>query len=685
MPHRGLKYSARKMLECSPEELKQMLSGEFTLVFDDGELEVNCRSTYFSSFAWEFHRLWPETPMLKKHHITDFVGAGSLTSRTHITLLENVAWSAFDAYKGIKGGPDTDMLARKIYQITNKLYNGLILEIEEHVVTLDILDFIEIIEHPEVKEAMADPQPTQEYIEKSYRVLTKALKNTPELEHNNLSKAVRAGLVREGQTLQSLGPRGFITDIDSNYFKFPILRGFTQGMRGFGDALVESRSAAKSIVTNQSLLQQAEYFARRLQILCQVVETLHEGDCGSDHYLKWRIRDKDLDEEGKVVRPSDLDTFHGKYYKDEITGELKMISPKDKHLIGKILNIRSPIAGCNHPNPNGICQVCFGELGLNVPKRTNLGHLCASTMTQQSNQNLLSTKHYLDGASLTAAIKIPPEYTNYLSVSNSGKGYLLKNTLKDKEVYIILPPQYVPGLVDIANVEDVNELGLSHVSEIPAFGIRIIDKNGVENSLQLNVAVDRRKASLTHAALSHIRKMGWSFDEKGNYIVSMKGWDYSRALMKLPQRQYNMSDHAQAISVAIESNQEKLKERDGSHSPEDILIELSDLVNSKLKVNIALLEVILLASLIKSKQQDNYYIPKNYSTKELTVARDTIANRSLSGTCAYDAMAQRLMHPSSLFHDHRPELLMDVFIKPEETINDPYRFSKIFDDDLIAR
>lgn len=165
----------------------------------------------------------------------------------------------------------------------------------------------------------------------------------------------------------------------------------------------------------------------------------------------------------------------------------------------------------------------------------------------------------------------------------------------------------------------------------------------------------------------------------------MKGWDYSRALMKLPQRQYNMSDHAQAISVAIESNQEKLKERDGSHSPEDILIELSDLVNSKLKVNIALLEVILLASLIKSKQQDNYYIPKNYSTKELTVARDTIANRSLSGTCAYDAMAQRLMHPSSLFHDHRPELLMDVFIKPEETINDPYRFSKIFDDDLIAR
>ena len=181
MSHRGLKYSARKMLECSPEELKQMLSGEFTLVFDDGELEVNCRSTYFSSFAWEFHRLWPETPMLKKHHIADFVGAGSLTSRTHITLLENVAWSAFDAYKGIKGGPDTDMLARKIYQITNKLYNNLILEIEEHVVTLDILDFIEIIEHPEVKEAMADPQPTQKYIEKSYGALTKALKNAPKL------------------------------------------------------------------------------------------------------------------------------------------------------------------------------------------------------------------------------------------------------------------------------------------------------------------------------------------------------------------------------------------------------------------------------------------------------------------------------------------------------------------------
>ncbi len=680
MLNRNKRYSARKLLGVSTAELHKLLQGEFILVFDDGEMEVTARSTLISSYVWDFHRLYPLVPLLKEHHCASLTAKSTFGSKTHIKLLERVAWAAYDTYVNLPNALTTNQLAKMIYEISNQIYNDMVLRTENSVVSLDILDFIEIMEHPPVKEVLDNVSETPAYIDNSYKAIREAVYHTPSLATNNLVKATRAGLVREGQVYQCLGPRGYVTDMDSHFFKFPITRGFAKGLRKFSYSLVESRSAAKSLASNKMLISDAEYFARRLQILCQVVETVHPGDCGSTHYLRWKLRDKEVDENGKKIRNSDLETLQGKYYLDEVTGKLNILKPDDTKYLGKILKFRSPISGCRHPDPNGICSVCFGELYLNVPKGTNLGHLCAANMTQQTNQNILSTKHYLDGSSLAGVIKIPVEYKNYLDTSPSGNGYVFKDTLKNKENYMIFTPNTVPGLVDLSNVENLHDLGLSHVSEIKAFGFRSLDKNGVEDAILLNVAVDRRLASLTHPMLEHIRRVGWSFDDKGNYVIQLNGWDYSKAAFVLPMRQYNMSDHATAISIAIESSQQRIQERDGNLTPEYALIELSDLVNSKLSVNIALLEVILLGSLIQSSADKNYFIPKEGTKKEMSVAATTIANRSLSGVVAYNAMAQNLVDPSSLFHKHRPQLMMDIFIKPRETLEDPYRYKKYFYD-----
>ena len=681
MSHKGKRYSARKMLEVSTAELHELLSGNFTLVFDDGEMEVSARSTIFSSYVWDLHRLYPNTPMLKKHHCAYITDKSIFGNNTHINLISNVIWSVYDAYRAVVGGPDTNILSKKVYELSNHIYNDMILRTEDYVVSLDITDFIEIMEYPAVKNVLDNVSETQDYIERSYKVLKEALRSTPELENNNLSKAVRAGLVREGQALQCLGPRGFTTDIDSHFFKYPITRGFAKGMVTFYDLITESRSSAKSLFSNKSLLSIAEYFARRLQILCQVVQTLHDGDCGSQKYLRVKVRPREVDNHGKQLRPSDLDVFEGKYFLHEETNTLRPISKDDTYLYGKIIKVRSIIAGCNHPNPNGVCSVCFGQMSLNVPKKTNLGHLCSATMTQQSNQNILSTKHYLDGAALTEPIRIPLEYKNFLGVTETGNAYTFKESLKGRETYLIFAPHSVAGLVDVYNVESFEDLALFHVSDIFAFGLRSLGKND-EDLIEENVivGVDRRRASFTIPFLKHVKKVGWTFDDKGNYVISLDGWDFARPAMKLPSRQYNMSDHAKAISNAIESSQERLRAKDELHSPEDELIEFSDLVNSKLHVNIALLEVILLGSLVQSTAENNFFVPKAGTKRQLSVASDTVANRSLSGMIAYDAMAQKLVNPASLIHDGRPQLPMDVFIKPQETINDPYRYETYYYD-----
>lgn len=680
MSHRGKRYRARAMLEVSTAELHDLLQGEFTLVMDDGDLEVTARSTILSSYIWDFHRLYPDTPLLKEHHFASIISSKPYANSTHIKILERVLFCVYETYKDKSHGPDTNILAKRAYEITNNIYNDMVIRAEEYVVSLDITDFIEIMNAPKVKEVLDNVSESPTYVENCYKVLKEALHMTPSLYHNNLALATRSGLVREGQTLQCVGPRGFVTDVDSHYFKFPITRGFAKGLRNLESNLIESRSSAKSLASNKILLSGAEYFSRRLQVLDQIVETVHEGDCGSTNYLRWKVRAKELDEHGRQLRPSDLDILQGKYYLDEKSGKLSILKSNQTDLIGKTIKIRSPIAGCAHPDPNGICSVCFGDLSLSVPKQTNIGHLCSATMMQQSNQNILSTKHYLDGASLGGDIRIPPEYADYLIVSKSGHGYMFNPALKDKENYIVLTPQSVTGLVDLPGVTKVEDLSLTHVSDITAIGLRSIDKTGIEDQKLLQVAVDRRKASFTYPFLDHIKKVGWSFDEKGNYVISLQGWNYNSSALRLPMRQYNMSDHADSISIAIESNQERLKEKEESQSAEDELIELSDLVNSRLNVNIALLEVILLGSLVRSIEKNDYYIPKAGTEKQMSVAALTISNRSLSGMIAYDAMAQKLVNPSSMFHDNRPQLMMDVFIKPQETIEDPYRYEKYYRD-----
>lgn len=672
-------YSARKIAALKPNELKDKLKGEFDLQFDDGVMRVNAKSTLISLYVWEFHRRFPLTPMLKEHHCASLTQGSEYGSNTHIKLLNTVMWATRDAYIGKSDAPSQMLLAHMVYEISNQIYNDLVLMTEEHVVSLDITDFTEVINNKKIKEVLSEESADKDYIDRSYSAIELGLKKDPSLANNNLARALKAGLIKQGQLLQCLGPRGSITDLDNHYFPVPITRGFTQGMRSFYNLLVESRSSSKSLGATKSQIKDAEYFARRLQILVQEVQTLHKGDCGSNHYLHWKVRDEDKDEDGHVHRNCDLDMLEGKYYLDEQTNQLKVLRRSDKHLIGKTIKLRSIVAGCNHPDPNGICETCLGELSLSIPPGTNLGHMCAAHMTEKMNQTIISTKHYIMGRAQIGAIKVRNEYRDYLSVNKAGTGYLFNKRLADAEAYMVVVPAMTPGLVDLATVDSVEELSTSLTSSITEIGIRAVLPKGKELRQALVVNVDRRKASFTYNMLRHIKQVGWTLDENKNYLIPLKGWDYSKTVMTLPDRQYDMSDHAKAVASKLELNLSTVNS-DDVKPVEEHLVEVCDLVNSKVHVNIAALEVIVLGSLIRSRPLKNYFIPKGHTTKELGAAKDTVAHRSLSGAMAYDDAAARLIHPQSLFSDHRPQLPMDVFIKPDEVLKDPYRYTVYFKD-----
>lgn len=665
---------ARTLLKYSTDELWTLLTGDFNLCFDDGTVVLtNAKESIYTSYAWTFHREYPDTPLLPTHHLRGVLDKSRLGSGTHLALLGVCMWAVYDQYSSnsykLSEIDFRDVLAKKIYSITNTMYVDLSYRLGDYVTSLDIMDFIEALNHPAIKQAndslvqLPTIPETQKAIDNVYAVINRTLLSGTELINNPLSLAARSKLASLEQVNQCLGPRGYLTDTDSNLFTTPVLRGYAQGLRLFYDSIVESRSAAKSLIFSKTPLQQAEYFSRRLQLMSQIVRNLHSGDCKTTEHLPWRVRGPEYDN-GELVQKGDLYYLLGKRYLDD-DGLLKTIQRGDSHLVGRKLQLRS-VLHCAHPDPYGICTTCFGELSLSVPAETNIGQMCCTSLAQQSSQNVLSVKHH-DGSSKVEGIGITQHNLQYLKKHSDNNSYLLADDLKGKSVYLIIPADRAQNITDIMDTKVIENLNITSVSKLSSIGLKILDRKGAELPLiDLVVSKDRRMASMTYPMLHYIRSKGWDIDARNNYVIDMSDWDFTKPFLTLPLQHVNMSDHSASISSLLESSVDMLVERDTVASPNAVILELYDLVNSKLNVNLAVLEVVLYGIMVVSAAKGNYSLPKPGGEAGLGVMKLTMANRSASVLMAYEGHQEFLTSPSSYTNTNRTDHILDAILLPGE-------------------
>lgn len=659
-----MKLLARRLLDFNTDQLWDKLKGNFTLVFDDGEIETNSRETIYSHFTWIFHQRYKTTPLLKAHHVSCYISKNRLSNSTHIDLLQKVMWDCYDAQiPTIFMTPQTqglvDELARLVYQTSNRMYNELSYNLEHAVASLDIVDFIQVLEHPKIKAVLDNVQESQQYIDDCYKVIDTELRTSLELANNPLARSVKAKLLKKNQLLQCLGPRGYLTDIDSHIFGTPITRGYVKGFRSFYHSLIESRSSAKSLFFAQADLQNSEYFSRRLQLLCETVQNLHPGDCGSTNYLMWH------------VNKGDIESLIGKFYFDDDTKSLKVIRESDKHLEGKTLKLRSVVAGCSHPDPRGICSTCFGELSLHIPENTNIGQICSSSLAQKISQMILSAKHF-DGSSVVERIILSQDETNFLKVNSSGDGYCLPDSLFGANVSLVVSQKEATGLTDIMQTDDVHKLGISRISEIDMIAI-VVSHKEYQERVPIVVSRGKRKANLTYELLEYIKENGWKVDERDNYVIDLSDWPENEVLMSLPAIHFNMSDVGNQIAGIIESSIEKSKKNEKVSTPESTLFQLYEVTQRYVRTNLAVLEVILFGGMVVSNKNRDYRLPKTFTNKAMGVSKVIIKNRSLAAAMAYEDQPNVMTDPESFIKENRPSHPMDVFLCPRETVLDPKR------------
>ena len=659
-----LKYEAEQLLDLLPK-------GGFRLMFDDGTVrEVKRKKVFYSAFFWTLFKRYPDTPILSKYYADSILKGAPLNKETHQRFAEVIIRAVEETYPNRTYKEREDINQYVYVDCCERIHNAGVVHAKAHVGSIGLLDIIEVAEHPEIKQAVLTITAEASSITNVYTIVERVIKTDPALQKNPLVKAVHSKTVNFQQVCQIVAARGFPTEFDGRIFRTPIRGNYLHGITDIYEFAADSCGARKALANSETPLQEAEYFARRLQILAMTVERLEPGDCGSTKYLMWTIKPPSVDSVNSRAYPGDLEFMKGKYYVEEGSSTYKVITGDDPSLYGKTLRIRSGIY-CNHPNPHSICEVCFGALSRNVSRFDNLGHIAAATMTRQTSQAVLSTKH-LVVSGIGAPIVLTSSKARFFTLTKNQTGYVIKPEYKQMQTKVVVSPREVLGLTDMTVFTEVADMNPERISYLTSVDI-VSTFRGVESKLSVELQQGNRKGVFTSEFLAYLKRQyvdkgKWEFDERNNFVFDLKEWDFEASIFRLPQMEYSYSEHSQEIARTVESSMKDISDREKQDSPASTLQQLFELVNTKLWVNLAVLEVITYAAMIPSK--NNYGLARNAPNPILGVAKRIIAGRSLGAAFAYERHTELLTNPRSFTPHNRPDSVFDVFVSPKETLRD---------------
>ena len=645
----------RQILAMSTAQLWAMPDRPFILEFDDGDLETDTRLTQYSWYTMVFNRLYPQAPVYKRYHI----GKARIGMRTTAELIETSLFETKDWFDERGEGHllDLDAARQVVYDTFQDIYNDFTWNVPQSVSSICILDFIDIVTHPKIKEINDNTKPSPNSIEHTYSAVKCVLLDENELVGNPVAKVAKSGLVSMGQILQCVSVRGYLTDINSRIFHTPVLKGYTHGITKLYESLIESRSASKALWFAKDPVADSEYFNRRMQLVCETLKHIHPGDCGSQHYIEWKITS------------SNFENLLGKFYLED-DGKLKPIIKRDRNkLIGRTLKTRS-ILKCQHLDPYGVCATCFGELANAIPAKTVLGHVSATTLCEILSQRVLSTKH-LDGSTSVESFKISEHDQYYIREGSDESKLRLMAELKiADEVRLIVPHQYAPRLTDLHRVRHVRELPMERLAELVEVQLEIIN-DGAINTVTVSVSMGSRRAYFGELFLSFLKEVGWTTTSRGDFLIDLSDWDFEDDIFELPQRHLNTVEYMTMIENFIKASPSANKARDksskrmnsGSYSTtEEALFAFDDLINSKLSVNIAHLEAILLATMAIDPENHDHRMPVDRLNGVVGYYEDNMWFRSLSATMAYEKQGAVLSDIRTFILDNRPDHPLDYLV-----------------------
>lgn len=658
----------REFFKFTPKQVLDGLKKNVNILFEDNVVvKMTSRELILNRYILDLLTLVPDMPIVSKYNIVNYYTNGIYTSKTFNKCFEVILQDIVHMFVKPAGNRKLlESVYAKMYIVFNDIYNEVVYSINEYSTSINIMDFLEIQFDDELLDAMrkVDAEKTVESVNNTYSILDKIIRTKPELKNNIIARGYISGTFNGNQLKQMLASRGYVTEIDSNIFKYPIASSFVLGLNNLYDISIESRAGAKALFLSNKAVQESEYFARELQLVTMAIEHLVDGDCGNTDYLDWFVRP------ASMAGKSDIENLVGKYYLND-KNELEVITSKHKHLEGKNIKLRTAL-NCKMEDKRCVCTTCFGELSYGMHKHTNIGHISSTAVTQKLTQSILSTKHLTSSATSNDII-LDDTAKVFFNVRNKNM-YAFKAGLigKVKTSYkMIISQTDAFGIKDLNPSVDVYKLNPTRVSHIESI-IMVATQNGGKDEYFPIVIKDANKyGSFTYEFLDYILKEGYQLDDNDRYVVNLDNWTTTTPIIFMPQLEYNFLALAKNIK-SVFKHMDVIKGERSSDTPESLLQKLFDLVNTKLDVNIALLEIIVYAFSVMSIKDNNYDIGRNSEDTQLMRIKGIITNRSLGAGYAWEEVIRNILSPRSFDGHNAIGHPLDVMIAPNEVIKHHY-------------
>lgn len=179
------------------------------------------------------------------------------------------------------------------------------------------------------------------------------------------------------QVKQLILSRGFISNFDGEILPMPIKHSLIEGLtpEEFFFSTYGCRKGLLDVALNTGT---SGYLSRKLIFTCANLQIdLDLDDCGTEDLLKINIK---TDRKARMLIK--------RYYKNDNNVLEQITRDNYKNLIGKEIEIRSPIL-CQNPK---ICKKCYGDLYQTINSRF-IGILAAQTLGESGTQLVLRTFH----------------------------------------------------------------------------------------------------------------------------------------------------------------------------------------------------------------------------------------------------------------------------------------------------
>jgi hypothetical protein len=162
-----------------------------------------------------------------------------------------------------------------MFTIFDKIYNEFVYSNLKYAPTIDIEDFMDIQENPELLASIAKAglSKSKEDVLNTHQVLDKVIRN-PIYTGNPLADGYRSGGINPNQVKQMLASIGHRTELNSRVYSVPIATSFTIGLDMYSFA-IESRSGGKALFLSHVAIKNSEYSAREFQLVTLNSKTIH--------------------------------------------------------------------------------------------------------------------------------------------------------------------------------------------------------------------------------------------------------------------------------------------------------------------------------------------------------------------------------------------------------------------------